>query len=85
MAGKRALKSYLAVLQTLSDGPKTKRDLKVACGYDAVREYPALDALLQDMRVAGVIECNGKTWGLSRDREVCPACQGRGFQDKGTA
>ena len=85
MAGKRALKAYLAVLQTLSDGPKTKRDLKVACGYDAVREYPALDTLLQDMRVAGVIECHGKSWALAGGKEVCPTCQGRGLYDKGTA
>lgn len=84
MAGARAMKAYLAVLAALSSGPKTKRDLKEACGYDVVREYPALDRLLQDMRVAGVIECNGKTWALANGKELCPTCHGRGLWDKET-
>jgi len=84
MAGKRALKAYLAVLEALSTGPKMKTDLKRACGYDVIREYPALDRLLQDMRVAGVIECRGKTWVLAEGKELCPQCHGRGIWDKET-
>lgn len=85
MAGKRALRAYLAVLQALSTGPKVKADLKRACGYDVVREYRQLDQLLQDMRVAGVIECHGKTWALASGKELCPQCHGRGLWDKETA
>lgn len=85
MAGRRALRAYLAVLEALSDGPKTKVDLKRACGYDVVLEYPALDSLLQDMRLAGVIECHGKTWALADGKEICPCCHGRGIYDKETA
>jgi len=82
VAGKRALRAYLAVLQALSDGPKTKAELKRACSYDVVREYPSFDQLLQDMRVAGVIVCHGKTWGLAPGKEICPTCHGRGLYDK---
>lgn len=85
MAGKRALRAYLAILQALATGPKTKADLKRACGYDVVREYPKLDSLLQDMRVAGVLECHGKTWALATGKEICQACKGRGLYDKETA
>lgn len=85
MAGKRALRAYLAILQALSSGPKSKAEIKRAAGYDVVCEYPALDSLLQDMRVAGVLECHGKTWALATGKEICQACQGRGLYDKETA
>jgi hypothetical protein len=72
----------MEVLAALSTGPKTKTELKRACGYDVVCEYPTLDRLLQDMRIAGILECRGKTWELSGDKELCPTCRGRGIWDK---
>lgn len=79
MSGGQGLRAYLAILSVLEAGPRTKTELKRACGYDVVREYPALDRMLQELRMAGVLECCGKSWVLARGQRVCPTCHGRGL------
>ncbi len=81
MPGRRQLKLEHQVLRALSEGPQNKVTLRRALGLDPVHPAPHLDRLLQDMRIAGLVEsAGGGIWRVKEGLEICTSCQGRGVK-----
>jgi len=82
MPGSSGLKIAYQILHELSSGPKTRVELRRALGFDVLRPSKVLDAQLQNLRVAGLVESlskvGGGTWQIAADVTVCKHCQGRG-------
>lgn len=83
MAGSRTLTLQRKVLERLAAGPTHRVDLERHLLLDPVLRNRHLGKLLQDMRLAGMIECVGKgLWKIADGYEVCACCSGRGLLKK---
>jgi hypothetical protein len=86
MAGRRTLTLQKKVLEALAGGPLHKAELARALMLDPCLRNRHLLVLLQDMRLAGLVECVGRgTWKIADGLEVCSHCCGKGVLRKGGA
>jgi hypothetical protein len=80
----RLLQNARTVLQALQSGPKHKVQLRQALLWDTPTWPKLLDRLLQEMRMAGLIEPAGEgLWRIVESCEMCPSCRGKGIREAG--
>ena len=64
------------VLETLSGGPKSNREIRDQLGISS--PDPILDASLRRLKQQGKIQVVDRRWVLTSAR-VCPECRGKGW------